>query len=201
MPNYQKGRIYKIINDDNDDIYIGSTCSPLSVRMSNHRGDFNQYKLRKSNYITSFKILEFPSAKIILIENFPCNTKEELTAREAFHIRNLICVNKNIPLRTDAEYRIDNLEAVKEGQKKCYEANKEHYLEKARQRREVEDKEEVSNYKKDWYIKNKEKLSEQKKIDYEANKEQIKARVKANYEANKEAINQRRRDSRKNEKL
>lgn len=198
MPNYQNGKIYKIINNENDDIYIGSTCSPLSVRMALHRRHFKLYQQTQKNYITSFKILELTTAKIILIENFPCNTKEELTAREAYYIRELLCVNKCIPLRTDAEYRLDNLEAIQETKKKCYEENKEHYLEKARERRETENKEEVKKYKQEWYLKNKEKLSEQKKINYEANKEEVKARTKAYYEANKDAINQKKRDARKN---
>jgi len=202
MVNYSNGKIYKIINDENDDIYIGSTCNTLSVRMSQHKTNFIRYLNNlKQNYITSFKLLEIPSAKIILIENYPCNTKEELTAREAYYIRELNCVNRYIPLRTDAEYRLDNLEAITEKKKKYYEANKEYLLEKARKRREIEDKEAVAKYKREWYEVNKEAIISKSKARYEVNKEAIISKRKAYYEANKEQINARKREKRKNIKL
>ena len=37
MPNYQEGKIYKIYNVVNDDIYVGSTTRKLSERMADHR--------------------------------------------------------------------------------------------------------------------------------------------------------------------
>ena len=64
MVNYQNGKIYKIINENNDIIYIGSTAEKhLSQRYTRH-----EYKA--------------PNHKIILIENYPCNSKEELCKRE-----------------------------------------------------------------------------------------------------------------------
>ena len=35
--NYAKGKIYKIANDIDDEIYVGSTCQSLSKRMGIHR--------------------------------------------------------------------------------------------------------------------------------------------------------------------
>ena len=37
MPNYQEGKMYKIYNTVNDEIYIGSTTRKLSERMAEHR--------------------------------------------------------------------------------------------------------------------------------------------------------------------
>ena len=37
MVNYSDGKIYKIYNNKDDEIYIGSTCCSLSTRMSKHR--------------------------------------------------------------------------------------------------------------------------------------------------------------------
>ena len=34
---YKNGKIYKIVNDINDQLYIGSTCLPLSKRLYNHK--------------------------------------------------------------------------------------------------------------------------------------------------------------------
>ena len=36
---YSKGKIYKITNDYNNDIYIGATCDTLAKRYSHHKRD------------------------------------------------------------------------------------------------------------------------------------------------------------------
>ena len=42
---YSKGKIYKIYNDEDDDIYVGSTCCPLlSQRLAKHRRSMNEPK-------------------------------------------------------------------------------------------------------------------------------------------------------------
>ena len=50
----------------------------------------------KHGYISSFKCFEGENIyNIILLENFPCNNKNELLKREGYYIKNLDCVNKN----------------------------------------------------------------------------------------------------------
>ena len=39
MPDYSLGKIYKVVNDVNNMIYIGSTCQPLYARMASHRSE------------------------------------------------------------------------------------------------------------------------------------------------------------------
>ncbi len=34
---FSKGKIYKITNDYNDDVYVGSTCDTLGRRFSRHK--------------------------------------------------------------------------------------------------------------------------------------------------------------------
>ena len=63
MVNYGNGKIYKIINENNEIIYIGSTAQKLCKRYSYHTH-------KASNH------------KIILIENYSCNNREELRKRE-----------------------------------------------------------------------------------------------------------------------
>ena len=49
---YSKGKIYKITNDYNDDIYIGSTCDTLVKRFSKHRRDIkNDEKKHRKLYV------------------------------------------------------------------------------------------------------------------------------------------------------
>ena len=116
MPNYQDSKIYKIVSFSTDDVYIGSTCEKyLSNRLGGHRKDYKRYLNGKQHYITSYKLLETDDYDIILIENFPCNNKQELHARERYWIENTPnCVNKIVPNRTDKEYREDNNDKIKE---------------------------------------------------------------------------------------
>lgn len=149
MPNYQNGKIYKIYSYENDDVYYGSTCEELSQRMARHRSCLKSYKKDYKHYMTSFKILEFESAKIELVENYSCNSKEELLQREGYYIKTYDCVNKNIAGRTK-----------KECNKDWYENNKEQILEK-RKEYNAEHKIQKKEYDKNYHQqKNKDKYNE-----------------------------------------
>jgi predicted GIY-YIG superfamily endonuclease len=58
---FNKGKIYKITNDYNDDIYIGSTCDTLNRRFSNHKARFlfNLYKNNNIIFLFAFASLNF----------------------------------------------------------------------------------------------------------------------------------------------
>jgi hypothetical protein len=56
----------------------------------------------------SHLILKNEDYKIILVENYPCNSKKELEIREGFYIRNNDCINKNVNGRTPKEWREEN---------------------------------------------------------------------------------------------
>ena len=56
--NYENGKIYKIIDNTSDMIYVGSTYKPLQQRLKMHESDYKRFKAGKMNYITSFKILQ-----------------------------------------------------------------------------------------------------------------------------------------------
>jgi len=107
---YNNAKIYKIISPNTDKIYIGSSIEKyISCRIAGHKKKFRLWSNNKKNkYCTSYKIFEAGDASIILIENFNCNNKKELHTRERFHIEqnSAICVNKNIPTRTNKEYKI-----------------------------------------------------------------------------------------------
>ena len=120
---YQKGKIYKVVSDSTNSVYIGSTCSPLSVRMAGHRND---YRNGKHNYVTSFDLLKNEDCHIVLLESYPCNNKEELFARERYwYDQTENTVNKNKPgsaigktkQEYQKQYRGDNDEKIKEYKK------------------------------------------------------------------------------------
>lgn len=158
MVNYQLGKVYRIVSAQTDRVYIGSTAISLSMRMTKHRANHRAYLAGKFHKLTSFEILQYEDAVIVLVEDCPCDNKEQLYRRERYHIENTAnCVNLHIPGRTEAEYYQDNKEVLIEKQKAYYEANREAAL-------------------------------EQKKAYYEVNKEALINRMRAYREANKEVM-------------
>jgi hypothetical protein len=120
MPDYSKAKIYRIVSNVCDLVYYGSSCETLSKRLAQHRRSYNSYLKGKGNYTASFEIIEKGNYEIILVENCPCNSKEELKSRERFYIENNNCVNKYIPGRT--------LEETREKVKEYYQENREKIL-------------------------------------------------------------------------
>ena len=126
MVNYQLGKIYKIVDNTNGDIYIGSTCEPnLARRLATHIGDYKKYLEGKRVNITSFQIFDNNNYDIILIENYPCERKDELHARERYYIESLKCVNKQFPGRTKNEYCKIHKEDIKQYNAQYRNENKE----------------------------------------------------------------------------
>ena len=134
---YSNGKIYKITSYLTDDIYIGSTTKKLLCqRMTTHRSDYQRWKNGKTNKLTAFDIFDkvgMENCKIELLELFPCSSNDELSAREGYYIRNMVCVNKNIAGRTKKEYREDNKDTISEMEKQYYKDNIDTILERHKQ--------------------------------------------------------------------
>jgi hypothetical protein len=184
MVNYQLGKIYKIVDNTNGNIYIGSTCKPyLSRRLSGHKTDYKRYVSGVNpNINTSFEILKNENYDIVLLENFPCDDKNQLHARERHYIETLNCVNKVHPLRTNKEYKEDNKEHLSE-------YNKQYH-----KQYNIENKEHLKDYKSDWYELHKEELKTKAKVYRSEKIELIKTQKKLYYEANKVAISAKRKE-------
>ena len=82
MVNYQLGKIYKIFDLDTNECYIGSTCEPtLAQRLAKHVANHKAYTKGTGGHCTSYSIIEkddYDSYDILLIENYPCNSRDEL---------------------------------------------------------------------------------------------------------------------------
>jgi hypothetical protein len=92
---YSNGKIYKIVSDQCELPYIGSTTKSIEYRFRKHRDKYNCWLNGKSNFNTSFEILKYGDARVELIEDYPCNYKEELEKREGLYIQvGINCVNK-----------------------------------------------------------------------------------------------------------
>jgi hypothetical protein len=166
MPDYQNSRIYKIIDLETNECYIGSTTIALSQRLAQHVSTYKSYLNGKSVYVTSFKIIEQGNYDIVLIELFPCNNKEELHARESHYCQSITCVNmiKNQGLinvlggkkEYNKQYTFNHKEHKKQydelyrkehmdQSKQYYKANIDHITEKSKQYN-VDNKEKIKKH-------------------------------------------------------
>ena len=171
MVNYQKSKIYKIISTHTDKCYVGSTTKDrLSNRLAGHRSD-----LKTGIAITSKYILELGDYEIVLLELYPCNSKDELHARERYYIEALDCVNKCIPNRSQKEYKLNNKDKIKETKKEY----------------RLKNKDKIKEYNKEYHLKNKDKIKETKKEYRLKNKDKTKEYNKELYIKNKDAITEK----------
>ena len=154
MVNYADGKIYMIrptVEHEEGEVYIGSTTQYyLFYRLANHREMYAKYKVGYgSGRYSVFDLFDKYGAdncEIYLIEAVNANSKDELHAREGYHIANIKCVNKLLAggrsreeiLERKRQYRIDNKDKIKEYVEKrkervfcqcggCYTLNHRHH--------------------------------------------------------------------------
>jgi hypothetical protein len=185
MKDYSDGKIYCIRSHQTDDIYIGSTIQPLARRMGNHRKEYKHWLNGKHHYITSFDLLKYEDCYIELLEDYPCETKEQLHKKEGEYIRKMKCVNKNIAGRTTKEHREDNKEKIKEYGKQYYEKNKQKISERIKKYSE-NNRDKLNEQSKKYKENNREKIKQQNRKSYINNKE----KKRQYYQDNREKINQ-----------
>lgn len=195
MPDYQKGKIYKLVSNVTNKIYIGSTTQTLDQRKQGHEKDYRHYINTGQNYVSSFNIIEDGNYDIVLLENYPCDNESQLFKREGHWQKNMECVNKNIAGRTVQEYYADNKDTISKYLKEYCVANKDTILENQRKYCAI-NKETISKYHKEYQENNKEVLSKRHKEYYANNKEQICDRIKQYRDTHKDRIKEYR-DSRK----
>jgi len=114
MEKYQRGKVYAIICRKTGRRYIGSTCEPtLAKRLAQHVQQFR----KEGKYVASFDIIKDGDYYIVLLESYPCNSKDELRMAEQKHIDLCECVNKHKAFRSEeelAEYKKQHGEQYRE---------------------------------------------------------------------------------------
>ena len=123
MTNYNNGKIYKIVCNLTNEVYIGSTTQSLSKRLAQHVQEYKVHVRNNRSSTRSSQIIERGNYNIILIEEVSCNNKEQLHRVERKHIEANTCINVVIPTRTHKEWLDVNKEKVK-AQKKIYDAER-----------------------------------------------------------------------------
>ena len=183
MPDYSKGKVYRILQDNEKTVYIGSTTQPLSARMAQHR--------KNIKHLPHFKLYTLMAAagvdhfSIELVADFPCERSEQLRAEEGRHIRLNKTVeegaNQVMPGRTKKESSAIN-----------YAANRDAVVARTKAYNAA-NKEAVAARYKAWVAANAEAIAARKKAYRAANKQTINARTKAWDAANAEAIAARKK--------
>ena len=158
MPtDYQKTKIYKIESHLGDKIYVGSTAKEyLSQRFQQHKNAYKRWKNGTVGKLTSFELFDLygiENCQIVLIEAYPCNSKDEKNAKEGHYIKTLECVNKVILGRTREETQkaYKHSDKGKEAGKKAY---------KKYQQSDIR-KQKIREYQKNYYQRKKAKKLEQ----------------------------------------
>lgn len=145
MVNYQLGKIYKlVVKDTHEILYVGSTCEKyLSNRMGKHRTDYNRPE-DKRRYIPVYNYIKetcgIDNIIIVLICNFPCDTREELLSEERRQTE-LIGFDKLKNVRR---------QLLTDDEKKQYKKNKEHTEKRINYKKKYEKTEKRVEYKKQY---------------------------------------------------
>ena len=158
MNRYSKGKIYKIVDVGYNKCYVGSTCESLSKRMERHRNSDNQYLQGKYNKARSFELFDefgVENCKILLLQDYPCENKEQLRAKEGEYQQKMNCINKYLAGRTKQQYYQDYAEHFKKLNKIDYEKNKDKYLEQ-RKNYHQDNREFENQRSREYYHQNKE---------------------------------------------
>jgi predicted GIY-YIG superfamily endonuclease len=126
MPQYSKSKIYKLQCEDGY-FYIGSTCNELRFRLANHKA--SSIERQNTRVYKHINELGWDKVRMVLVEEYCCENKEQLTRKEDEHIR----IHKNDPFCLNTAYAFLTDEQRLEQQRKRYGANKEPKLQRQRE--------------------------------------------------------------------
>jgi hypothetical protein len=130
MEKYQRGKVYAIICLKTGRRYVGSTCEPtLAKRLAQHVRDNKQCLKGKTKFCSSYNIIRDGEYYIILLESYPCNSKDELRMCEQKHIDSCECENKCCAYsgltseQYNKKYREEHIDEIKQQREQYREKN------------------------------------------------------------------------------
>lgn len=137
MNKYQNGKIYKIVNDVNDECYVGSTTRLLCQRMTNHISDMKKENKKNSKLYKCMTCIGIDHFSIILLEHFSCESSLELRKRENQYITALkptLNNNKAYATKEERKQMVRDLSSryYKEHKEECQTKYKKYYDTKAK---------------------------------------------------------------------
>jgi len=172
---YCNGKIYKLVSEYTDKIYIGSTCNTLTKRLSKHKEKYLLHLKNKYAYISSFELFQLGDVKIILVEDFQCERREQLLARERhyFDTWKEQIVNVRKPIYNEGETYQPNKETAK-----IYRVKNSDKIKERVKQYSLEHRDEIILKKKQYYENHKEDIAMKGKEYREKNDKEIKDRIK-----------------------
>jgi hypothetical protein len=94
---YADGKIYRLVATGTDQVYIGSTCGTLKQRHWHHNYTAAHPESQKQTMACKL-YEEGRTVAIELIEAFPCESRDQLLARERHWLENTpTAINRNTP--------------------------------------------------------------------------------------------------------
>ena len=145
------GVIYKIVCNDTNETYYGSTTN-YKQRVGCHLT--RTEKQKSKGKCKSWDIINRGNFTFSIVETLKCETKTDLLIRERYYIENNECVNETIPYKTKDE--------IKESKKEYFLKHKETILEYR------------ANYRKE----NRERLNKMELERYNKNKDEINKKIR-----------------------
>ena len=94
------GKIYKIINNIDNDIYIGSTTNSLHLRFAVHILTATYTKSKHRLLYKKMNLLGIEHFKIELLDEITCEDKKDLHALEGYYILQYGTLNHNLAGRS-----------------------------------------------------------------------------------------------------
>ena len=160
MPDYQQGKIYKIECLTTGKVYIGSTTQKkLSQRLAEHVRHYKMFLENKFVYMTSYEVLKEGHYQITLVKLFLCNIHDELLMEERKTISEYDCVNnRKHPIST-----IEEQKALHNTRNQKYYYSTIEYQQLRKKIYNENNKEKVSEYRKNYEEKHKQRRNEYKK--------------------------------------
>jgi hypothetical protein len=156
--NYENGKIYCIRNKSNNLIYIGSTCQPLYKRFHQHKIASKKGSMKLYQH---FKDIGIENFYIELIEDFPCENKNELRAKEQYYCRAYDTFTNGLN-KISAFIDDVRINDIKEQKKKYYD---KYYIEYYQNNQDA-----ILENKKEYYNNKKNTIIEKAKVYYQNNR-------------------------------
>ena len=192
---YQHGKIYRLVCEDSH-FYIGSTVTSLEKRFGCHLYSI-KHRMYDGKYAHLYTI-PINEIYIELVEQFPCETREQLRKRENDHIIRYkdhpLCLNTYRAYREeddkkqyDAAYYRNNRESIKKAQQQYYEENREKILTyHVRYREEHPDR--VAAYQASYKASHRTELAEKQRAYAKEHQEELSIKQKEYRDSHKEKL-------------
>ena len=145
---FKNGKIYKITNNINSEVYVGSTCDILRKRFNTHTRQITQESKKNRPLYKLMNELGTDVFRIDLIEDCPCDDKQALRQREGYWIRQMGTLNKVIAGRTAKEAHHEYEKTEKRIQYQQSEARKASKCQHAKENYE-KNKDEINEYRRE----------------------------------------------------